>query len=145
MISVLPGLAWGAGYGESAAGTQTGTETDGDNEHMTVFANYSFGPVTFGVQVSDIDQGSKTGVNEDVDAWGLAFNLNDNLSISYGEREVEYKNPSAANVTEEGEGVALAYTMGSIKIAGNRNEVSNNNNTASSNDEMTEIAVSFAF
>jgi len=139
-----PGLAWGAGYGESAAGTQTGT-TDGDNEHMTVFANYSFGPGTFGVQVSDIDQGSKTGVNEEVEAWGLAFNLNENLSISYGEREVEYINPSAANVKEEGEGIALAYTMGSIKIAGNRNEVSNNNNTASSNDEMTEIAVSFAF
>ena len=88
---------------------------------------------------------SKTGVNEEVEAWGLAVNINENLSISYGEREVEYINPSAANVKEEGEGIALAYTMGSIKIAGNRNEVSNNNNTASSNDEMTEIAVSFAF
>ena len=35
--------------------------------------------------------------------------------------------------------------MGSIKIAGNRNEGSNMAGTAGSNDEMTEIAVSFAF
>jgi len=42
-------------------------------------------------------------------------------------------------------GLAVAYTMGSMKIAGNMNEVSNNNGTADSNDEMTEIAISFAF
>ena len=60
-------------------------------------------------------------------------------------KEVEYDNPSATNVTESGEGVAIAYTMGSMKIAGNQNEVSDNNNSANSNDKMTEIAVSFAF
>ena len=38
-------------------------------------------------------------------------------------------NPSANNITEEGEGIAIAYTMGSMKIAGNRNEVSDNNNS----------------
>ena len=32
-----------------------------------------------------------------------------------------------------------------MKIAGNRNEVSNNGGTTGSNDEMTEIALSFAF
>jgi hypothetical protein len=35
--------------------------------------------------------------------------------------------------------------MGSIKIAGNRNEGSSMAGTAGSNDEMTEIALSFAF
>ena len=56
-------------------------------------------------------------------------------------------NPATANVTEEGEGIAIAYTMGSMKIAGNRNEVSDNDNSTadSAKDENTEIAVSFAF
>ena len=80
-----------------------------------------------------------------VDAWGIAFNVNDDLSISYGEREVEFDKPSGTNVTESGEGIAIAYTMGSMKIAGNRNEVSDNDGTAGSNDEMTEIAVSLRF
>ena len=49
------------------------------------------------------------------------------------------------DVTEDGEGLAIAYTMGSMKIAGNNNEVTDNDNSAGSSDEMTEIAVSFAF
>jgi outer membrane protein OmpU len=135
----VDGLAMGAGYGEQEVANT------GDDEHMTVFANYSAGPVTFGYQISEIDKAGTSAVDEDVNAWGLAFNVNENLSISYGEREVEYKNPSATNVTEEGEGVAVAYTVGSIKIAGNINEVNHNDNSQNSKDSMTEIAVSFAF
>jgi len=134
-----PGLAWGIGYGEkdiNAAAT---------DEHMTVFANYTAGMATFGYQVSTIEVGAIGGTDYDTDAWGIAINVNDNLSVSYGERDVEFKKASAANVTENGSGVAVAYTMGSIKIAGNMNEVSDNDGTAASNDEMTEIAVSFAF
>jgi outer membrane protein OmpU len=137
----VEGVAWGAGYGEASNG-DTGVGS-GDTEHMTIFANYSFGPATFGLQKSDIDA-PNTGTDEEVLAWGLAFNVNDNFSVSYGEREVDFKTTSTS-VTEEGEGVAAAYTMGSIKIAGNINEVKNNNGTAGSSDSMTEIAVSFAF
>ena len=136
----VDGLAMGFGYGEAEAGSNTG-----DNEHMTLFANYSTGPVTFGIQMSEIDKAGTAGIDEDADAWGIAFNVNDNLSVSYGQRDVEYKNPTSTNVTEEGEGVAIAYTMGSIKIAGNINEVQDNNNTLNSDDSMTEIALSFAF
>ena len=146
----VDGLSWGVGYGEAENGSQTATaatDEKGDDEHMTVFGNYAMGPVTFGYQMSHIKKGSPGGVDENADAWGLAWNVNENLSISYGEREVEYDNPSAANITEEGEGLAISYTMGSMKIAGNRNEVSNNDNSSadSAKDEMTEIAVSFAF
>ena len=103
------------------------------------------GPVTAGYQMSNIAKGSGGATDEVVDAWGIAFNVNDDLSVSYGERDVKFDKPSATDVTENGEGVAIAYTMGSVKIAGNRNEVSNNNGTTNANDEMTEIAVSFAF
>jgi outer membrane protein OmpU len=146
----VDGLSWGAGYGEAENGAQTVTsahDENGDDEHMTAFANYSYGPVTFGYQMSHIKKGASAGIDETVDAWGLAWNVNENLSVSYGERDVEYDNPSAANITEAGDGIAIAYTMGSMKIAGNRNEVSNNDNSSadSAKDENTEIAVSFAF
>ena len=65
--------------------------------------------------------------------------------MSYGEREVKFDKASATDVTEKGDGIAIAYTMGSMKIAGNRNEVKNNNGTTGSDDSMTEIALSFAF
>jgi outer membrane protein OmpU len=145
----MDGLAWGIGYGEAENGTvaTAGVGDGGDDEHMTLFANYTIGPVTAGYQVSNIDNGSGGATDEAVDQWGIAFNVNDSLSLSYGERDVEFEKPSATNVTENGEGIAIAYTMGSMKIAGNRNEVSNNDNSTATTatDEMTEIAVSFAF
>ena len=142
----LDGLAWGVGYGTADAGEQqnlAGAE-DADT-HATIFANYSFGPATFGMQKSSIDFGANGTASQATDAWGLAVNVNDDISVSYGERDVEYGTAAGAHVTENGEGIAIAYTMGSMKIAGNRNEVSNNDGTTGSNDQMTEIALSFAF
>ena len=142
----VDGLSFGAGYGEVEQGEQTQTTGNThDDEHFTGFVNYSMGPVTIGYQESHIAKGAVGGVNETTEAWGIAFNVNENLSVSYGERDVEYSNASSAHVTESGDGIAVAYTMGSMKIAGNRNEVANNDNSTTAADEMTEIAVSFAF
>ena len=142
----VDGLAWGAGYGQADAGDQsTAAGVEDSNEHLTGFVNYSFGPATLGYQLSTIDNGGNGATSEEAEAWGLAININDSLSVSYGEREVEYRKASATHVTEDGEGIAVAYTMGSMKIAGNRNEVTDNDGTAGSNDEMTEIALSFSF
>ena len=140
----VAGLSWGAGYGLSDKGQATGT-WDNDTEHMTVFANYSISSFTVGAQLSNIDNGKKGSTDQYAEAWGIAFNVNDDLSISYGERDVENQKPGAAHVTEEGSGVAVAYTMGSMKIAGNMNQAKNNQGTKGSTDKMTEIAVSFAF
>tara|TARA_Y100000022_G_scaffold200361_1_gene215546 strand:+ start:976 stop:1974 length:999 start_codon:yes stop_codon:yes gene_type:complete len=142
----IDGLSWGTGYGLADAGDQANRAGVEDSDtHATIFANYSMGPATVGYQKSSIDKGGNGASSETTDAWGIAFNVNENMSISYGEREVEYGVASGTHVTEEGEGIAVAYTMGSMKIAGNRNEVTNNDGTAGSADEMTEIAVSFAF
>jgi outer membrane protein OmpU len=141
----VDGLAIGAGYGVAEVGTAQGVNEE-DTEHMTAFANYSYGPATFGVQMSQINQGKTGAADETTEAFGIAFNVNENLSISYGEREVEYDKVGVnKTITEKGEGVGVAYTMGSIKIAGNRNKVADNGGVAGSDDQMTEIAVSFAF
>ena len=148
----VDGLALGAGYGQVENGQQKvdgGASATGDQKDMTGFVNYSIGPVTLGYQMSYEDNmATATGAttaDQEATRWGIAFNINENLSISYGEAETEFKNAAASNVTEDIEGVAIAYTMGSVKIAGNRNEGSNMGGTNGANDEMTEIAVSFAF
>ena len=145
-IMGVDGLAWGVGYGEADAGQQANTAGEAsDDEHFTGFINYTYGPMTIGYQEAHRHAGGVGGVLQTTDAWGIAFNVNENLSVSYGERDVEFSNAGSAHVTESGDGIAIAYTMGSMKIAGNQNNVSNNNNSAGTNDEMTEIAVSFAF
>ena len=139
-VTAIEGLTLGFVSGEDKSGG-TGAEIDNTIAYIT----YAFGPVTVGYQEAHIDMGTKAGTDETTQAWGIAFAVNDDLSVSYGEREVEYGHDSAAHVTEEGEGIAIAYTMGSMKIAGNTNEVSNNGGTSGTSDEMTEIALSFAF
>jgi outer membrane protein OmpU len=140
----VDGLAIGAGYGEAENGSEAST-TGGDNAHTTAFANYSVGPVTFGAQMS-YEHNNTTGTrDEETTAWGLAFNVNENLSISYGERDVVFRGQGAGDVTEKGDGIAVAYTMGSMKIVGNMNDATNQGGTTAANDSMTEIAVSFAF
>jgi outer membrane protein OmpU len=142
----IDGLSIGVGYGEAEAGSAAETAgTNGDTTNLTGFVNYSFGPLTVGYQQSTEDTGGNGGVSEYSSRWGVAFNINENLSVSYGEAETEFANPGAAHVTEDLEGIAIAYTMGSMKIAGNKNEGSNMAGTAGSNDSMTEIALSFAF
>jgi hypothetical protein len=141
----VDGLALGVGYGEKENGAAAGTSY-GDAEHMTAFANYSVGPATFGYQMSYLEANKNGTDDQEVEAFGVAFNVNENLSISYGERDVTHKGAGASSdVTEKFDGLAVAYTMGSMKIAGNRNEVSDSAGVAGTNDSMTEIAVSFAF
>ena len=147
-VTQVAGLSIGAGYGEQNAGDQAGVGgSNSDTTDMTAFVNYTYGPVTFGYQEAAEDAGKVGGTNQYSKRWGLAFNVNENLAISYGEAETEYAKAGAAHVTEDIDGIAVSYTMGSMKIAGNRNEGSNVAGTAGvgGEDAMTEIAVSFAF
>ena len=143
--SLMDGLSVGAGYGKIANGAQSDVNGDDTDEHMVAFVNYTIGMVTLGYSEANIDRGGAGGTTEYAKAFGIAANLSDNLSISYGEREVEYAKASAAHVTQDNSGIALAYTMGSAKVTVQQNESDNNGGTAGTNDENTEIALSLAF
>ena len=143
--SLMDGLSVGAGYGKIANGAQSNVNGDDTDEHMVAFVNYTIGMVTLGYSEANIDRGATGSNTEYATAFGIAANLSDNLSISYGEREVEYAKASAAHVTQDNSGIALAYTMGSAKVTVQQNESDNNGGTAGTNDEATEIALSLSF
>jgi outer membrane protein OmpU len=143
--SLMDGLSVGAGYGKIANGAQSDVNGDDTDEHMVAFVNYTIGMVTLGYSEANIDRNAAGKTTEYAQAFGIAANLSDNLSISYGEREVEYAKASAAHVTQDNSGIALAYTMGSAKVTVQQNESDNNGGVTGSNDENTEIALSLAF
>ena len=143
--TMMDGLDVGFGYGQIANGAEGQTNGDDTDEHMVAYATYTMGSVTVGYTQAQISKGAKAATSEHATGWSIAANLTDGLSLSYGEREVEMQKASAAHVTEDMEGLALAYTMGSAKIAIQNNETSNNGGTANSSDENTEIALSLSF
>ena len=136
-----------------------------DAMSATWFANYSFGPVSVGYQKAGLDHGinaaataatsaktiSTAGGFFESEMMSIAFNVNENLSISYGELTETYNAQShqtteIANVDMESDSIQFAYTMGSMSIKGYQTETDNPgwDSNANSNTE-TEIAVNFAF
>jgi outer membrane protein OmpU len=144
--SLMDGLSVGAGFGKIANGAQSdvngGDDTD---EHMVAFVNYTIGMVTVGYSEAEIAKGADGSTTEVASAFGIAANLSDNLSISYGEREVEYAKASAGHIIQDNRGIAVAYTMGSAKVTVQQNEADNNGGTTGTNDEQTQIALSLSF
>jgi outer membrane protein OmpU len=136
-MSVSDGLSIGAGMGD--AGTSNESV---DSEQKTIFATYAMGAVSAGAQFSAED--TTAAGNWRTTQWGLTFNINDNASIGYGQRTVDFGSSSTL-VDQEDEGFSAAYTMGSMSISANMNKSDDMHGTAASDKETTEIAVSFAF
>jgi len=143
----VDGLTAFAGY--SSIAQAEGADSDGDRTQYAYGATYAVGSVTLGYQVSRDNEGhhnSNTAYYDNV-AWGVAFNVNDNLSLSYGSHESERNRSGDTNVTLEATSMQLAYTMGgaSIKIAETDFDNSSYVSTTAGDKDGTTIAVTLAF
>jgi len=95
------------------------------NEHVEGSAGitYSLGPISLGFQrTGEITGDTKTATDVDYyrnNMYGISFNVNDSLSVSYGltESEQNFVNPNEGEaVTMEVESYQIAYTMGGASI-----------------------------
>ena len=128
--------------------------------------NYSFGPVSVGYQETYFDAGLTHATNDLTttsaksvglsggiftgEAMSIAFNVNDNLSISYSEVEDTYDSQDHESTTEDvtmkTESLQVAYSMGSMSIKAYSTETSNPNFDADADNlNVNEIAVGLAF
>ena len=166
------GLTLGA-YGATMDDDQSTSALTGDMSNDgrkgafdgTWFANYSMGPVSIGYQTSYIDRGieltadtattsAKTvgtsGGLFEGEALSIAFNVNDDLSVSYTDKEDTYDAQDGANsiadVTMNTESLQVAYSMGSMSIKAYSTETSNPNFDGDADKRtVTEIALGIAF
>jgi len=143
-------------------------DLSGDHEEAVVGLQFKFGPVALGGQVSGERLRSKavnTAEYYGNSSWGVAFNVNDSLSVSYSEaRHVQTKHKKqnwtggahgiSPNYNEytpkswmRGDSIQIAYTFGGIGLKFARTQY---DNTAFSFDkkvarESQIVAVSLAF
>ena len=147
--SLVDGLTFGFGAGSTEYDDEAVLGNE-DGSSSVAYANYVMGPATVGITISDSSNArSSTGANDggrEVEAYGIAFAMNDNLSISYNEHNMTYKKIGAGpDVEQESTGIALAYTMGGATLAIQNNSMDNVTGSAGTNDEITEISLSLAF
>jgi outer membrane protein OmpU len=132
------------------------------------YAKYSFGPVAIGYSESYLDGGVTAGLENPTaskaertaggiftgEQMSIAFNVNDNLSISYTSSDETYDSQDNAktattdddDVTETIDALQIAYSMGGMSIKAYNMEVSNPDQDDNAPDQsITEIALGFAF
>ena len=129
------------------------------------YAKYSMGPVSIGYSESYLDQGT-TGSAEAIttakavrtaggffesESMSIAFNVNDNLSISYTETEDTYDAQdnaatAIADVTMTTDAIQVAYSMGAMSIKAYNMDTKNNGYDSDVGDtSSTEIALGLSF
>ena len=161
------------GYGAAKVGayvaeisTDAGTEGTYDSDRLdaTWYAKYTAGPVSIGYQFAYLDTGhtgaaaannssakvigTANGAFES-ETMSIAFNVNDSLSFSWSELTETYDEQdmgTVADVDMDSTSIQFAYTMGSMSIKGYQTDVDNPGwDSDAKSDEVTEIAVNFAF
>jgi outer membrane protein OmpU len=134
-------LSEGLTVGAAIASTDSTTSTDSDNE-STAFATYAVGPMTVGLQMSEINT---AGADATSLMYGVAININENASVSFNQRDVELGDGTGATKDQEDTGIGASYTMGSMTVSAFNNASDNVGGTEGKEDEVTQVTLSFAF
>jgi len=142
-----------------------GSDDTRDQFTGTWYAKYSAGPVSFGYQTSYFDSGlaaanvaaaspatvgTSGGVFE-AESMSIAFNVNDNLSLSWTDTDDTYdiqdhESTALADVTQSTDALQIAYSMGGMSIKAYRMTVSNPNyDSDATAAEKSEISLGLAF
>ena len=138
---LIDGLS--GGFGNSTASSTVAGVVD-DTVDMA-YVNYSTGPVSVGYRISEIQAGSAGTAGKNVEAYAIAFNVNDNMSVSVATQDVEYDNPSSTNTTETIDALNASYTMGAASVRATISDSNNDAGVTGAKDEHMEISLVLSF
>ena len=123
--------------------------TRNDQNNSVVSAVYSAGAFSLGYAEWQHNDGAAGTAGADYTGEGMsiAFNVNDNLTISYGTHEdnKEADSANANTVDVDIDSIQAAYTMGSMAVKVQNTQTDNPNFVNNSESDSTEINVSFSF
>ena len=145
-ITMAPSMIEGLtlAYGSSKTDDMSTASADDDTE-MTMAVNYVNGGLSVGYQVSEVQTGGDGENGNNVEEFGIAFAVNENLSVSYNQADNEDDAPSSTNITEDSSGISAAYTMGSASFRLAVNEADNVNGVSGITDENMELSLKLSF
>ena len=150
---------------ENKTQVAAGSDTVRDEFNGVWYAKYSMGPVSIGYSEFYMDAGVSgtaeattaakvlrvaAGIQEGHQI-GIAFNVNDNLSLSYTESEETYnaqagKGVTVADVDQKIDAIQVAYSMGGMSVKAYQMDVTNPSFDEDADDsKVTEIALGLAF
>ena len=128
-----------------ASDTDLTYEAAGDTSEQVASVNYVMGAVSVGVSMSE--QKSLGILSQQNTHYGIAFNVNDSLSLSYSVNNAEDKGTgNAANPSEEeNKGIMAAYSIGGASVRLALNSADNVGGVSSSSADNMELSLALAF
>ena len=122
----------------------------GDRSQYVYGFTYAVGSFTLGYQYSRDNlqtAGPSTTSFYENNAYGVSFQVNDDLSLSYGVHESEANKTNGTNIDNDAYSMQLAYSMGgaSLKVAETHVDNANYQSGASNDIDGTTIALTLAF
>ena len=145
--SYLGNLSLTTGYAEQETATVTNTT---DRTEATAALTGSFGNFSFGYQKDFVDEGQTAALTDadfyKIEQIGLAYAINDALSISYNEMEQSQHNIDAASHFEQDTtAINIGYTVGGMTIGFQDASTDNANMVRDAKDDVRSISLSVAF
>ena len=145
------GLTIGAGVEE----VSSNSGNDAEAQNVTGYALYTMGPVSVGYQSYYLDTGTSAklgataGADYSGDAVGIAFNVNDQVSIGYQKvSEDKESYTSTPGVTRDIKSISAAYSSGGMTMSIQQTDTDNYSMAAAGSEldtETVQVTLSFAF
>jgi len=135
------------GYAEEEMSQAANTT---DRFEMTAAITGSIGNFSYGYQVEHIDAGQTAAATDavfyNVESIGLAYAVNDALSISYNMMEQKQHNVAAdSSFEQETDAINIGYTVGGITLGFQDASTDNANMVKNAKDDTRTISVKAAF
>ena len=146
------GLTVGAGQ----ENISSNSGNDAEAENVTAYALYTMGPVSVGYQGYYLNNGTQgtagstaAGADYSGDAIGIAFNVNDNVSIGYQKVSEDKESfTSTPGVTRDIKSLSAAYSSGGMTMSIQQTDTDNYSMAAAGSEldtETVQVTLSFAF
>ena len=130
-------------YGRSTIDFAAAGENDDvyHNGHIL----YSTGPVSVGYRMGTFEDGSNGANAHEMEAYSIAFNVNDEMSVSFATQDKTYDVASGTDVKETADAINASYTMGAMTFRGTIGEADNAGGVTSTTDEHMELSMVLSF
>ena len=125
------------GYAQQDVEVTTNTKSD----ESTMYAKYAIGGITVGIQMSENDM--ESGTDYESTGIGISYQVNDDLTVSYGAHEIEAV--SSGNPDQETAALGVSYTMGSLSIGAAMHDGDNITNSALDTNQREKYSLGLTF
>ena len=125
------------GYAQQDVEVTTGTKGD----ESTMYAKYAIGGITVGIQMSENDM--ESGTDYESTGIGISYQVNDDLTVSYGAHEIEAV--GSGNPDQETAAIGISYTMGSLSIGAAVHDGDNIQNSSADTNQREKYSLGLTF